>query len=104
MGKTWRQGDAVYYIFNTESYGLAPVATFLHAHPLIRAWATWSTMVMETLFPLVLVLPLPLGAVFLAWGLLFHLANAVVMGLNSFLWSFAATYPAIVYCASAWRS
>ena len=104
MGKTWREGDAVYHIFNTESYGLAPVATFLRAHPLIRVGATWTTMAMETLFPLVLILPMPLGTVFLAWGLLFHLANAVVMGLNSFLWSFAATYPAILYCASAWRS
>jgi len=36
--------------------------------------------------------------VFLGWGLAFHLMNALVMGLNSFLWAFLATYGAIIYC------
>ena len=34
-----------------------------------------------------------------AWGVAFHVMNAVVMGLNSFFWSFAATYPAVIFCA-----
>ena len=34
---------------------------------------------------------------YLAAGLAFHTANAMVMGLNTFLWAFEATYPAIIY-------
>ena len=37
--------------------------------------------------------------VFLAGGLLFHVASAVLMGLNTFLWAFGATYPAVFYCS-----
>ena len=31
-------------------------------------------------------------------GLLFHMFNAFVMGLNKFFWAFLSTYPAILYC------
>ena len=34
---------------------------------------------------------------FLAWGVVFHIANAFTMGLNTFFWSFLATYPALLY-------
>jgi hypothetical protein len=33
-------------------------------------------------------------------GLSFHLVAAVVMGLNTFVWAFSATYPAILHCRS----
>ncbi|MEZ4299384.1 MAG: hypothetical protein R3B70_30820 [Polyangiaceae bacterium] len=37
-------------------------------------------------------------------GLMFHLANAALMGLNTFVWSFSATYPAILFCrGSLWQ-
>ena len=104
MGETWRRGEAVFRIFNTQTYGQPAAAGFLRDHRAMNAWLTWSTVIIETAFPLVLVLPLPVGCLFLAWGFAFHLMNAIVMGLNSFLWSFAATYPAIVYCALSWRS
>ena len=34
---------------------------------------------------------------FLLWGATFSVANASVMGLNTFVWSFLASYPAIIY-------
>lgn len=43
----------------------------------------------------------PFRTSFFAWGLLFHLANALVMGLNSFIWAFVATYPAILFTKEA---
>lgn len=30
-------------------------------------------------------------------GAAFHVANAFLMGLNSFVFSFVATYPAVIY-------
>jgi hypothetical protein len=42
-------------------------------------------------------------AVFAVLGILFHVANAVIMGLNTFVWAFVATYPAILFCAVSLR-
>jgi hypothetical protein len=46
---------------------------------------------------LALFLPLPLLWAYLGIGILFHLINAVVMGLNTFFWSFVSSYPAILF-------
>ena len=49
-----------------------------------------------------LVLTGPRGClVFIAAGLAFHIGIAFTMGLNLFLWSFAATYPCL-YLVSTW--
>jgi hypothetical protein len=64
-----------------------------------RAAAAWSVIAFESLFRLA-ILAGPKGAlVFLGIGVVFHLANAAVMGLNNFVWAFTATYPAVHYCA-----
>jgi hypothetical protein len=42
-------------------------------------------------------------AVFAVLGILFHVANAVIMGLNTFVWAFVETYPAILFCAVSLR-
>lgn len=100
-GKKWTsQGTAVYLIFNTASYGSKPVAAFLKKYPAAGKWLTWSVIGAEVAFPLVLIAGFPLCWLFIAWGVLFHLMNAMVMGLNSFLWAFLATYPAILFCTA----
>lgn len=95
----WRGGAAVFAVFNTRSYGYEPVAHFLYRRPRATKFLTWSAVAMECIFPLVLFVGYPGCLVFIAWGVAFHLMNAVVMGLNSFFWSFVATYPAILYVA-----
>ena len=40
--------------------------------------------------------------VWLGWGILFHLLNALVLGFNKFVWAWFATYPVILYAAQ-WR-
>lgn len=104
LSPAWRQGDAVFRIFNTRTYGYLPAARFLAAHPAATRVAGWGAVAMECAFPLVLVVGWPYALVFLLWGATFHLMNALVMGLNSFLWSFVATYPAIVYTAFLLRA
>ena len=43
------------------------------------------------------------GQASLSAGFFFHLVTAVTMGLNTFLWAFLATYPAVVFLvASVW--
>lgn len=93
----WRSGSAVFEIFNTGSYGNHSIALVLHNKKGINLFLAWNVIIMEMLFPLVLVLPFEYGALILIWGGVFHLFNAFSMGLNTFLWSFLATYPAIIY-------
>jgi hypothetical protein len=95
----WNGTDVVFAIFNTRTYGFQPMARLLLNSPAISRALTWAAVFMECSFPLALVAGYPGCLVFVAWGIGFHLMNAAVMGLNSFLWSFVATYPAVIYCA-----
>lgn len=95
--QTWRGGDAVFLIFNTATYGLRPVAKFLNGKKNLQKFLSWSVIIFEVIFPVVLILP-PKGALLLLFiGLTFHLGNAVIMGLNTFFWSFFATYPLVMF-------
>jgi hypothetical protein len=95
----WRAGDVVFAIFNTRTYGYEPVARFLYQKTTLTKLLTWGAVFMECIFPLALFLGFPGCLVLIAWGVWFHIMNAVVMGLNSFFWSFVATYPAVIYVA-----
>ncbi|MGH9584743.1 MAG: hypothetical protein ACRD4O_17620 [Bryobacteraceae bacterium] len=97
----WHDGKAVFAIFNTRTYGYEPIARFLLARPRTTKTLTWAAVVMESAFCLALIAGYPGCLLFIAWGVAFHLMNAAVMGLNSFFWSFIATYPAVIYCSIA---
>lgn len=100
VSREWMGGMALVGISSTRMYGAPPAAAFLRRHPALVPWLSRSVVAAECLFPLALVTPRPVALLLLAGGLLFHLLSAVFMGLNTFLWSFAATYPAILYCAA----
>jgi len=90
--------QSILQIMNTRTYGLEGVARSLARLPgTVNGALCWTIILVETLFFLVLFLPSPWFLVFLMWGLIFHAYNAIVMGLNTFFWSFVATYPCIVF-------
>jgi hypothetical protein len=97
----WRQGDAVFLVFNSQVLGHEATARFLARRPALVKALSWGAITMESLFPLVLVLGYPVCLLFFAWGIGFHLTNALILGFNSFFWSFVATYPAIFFCVLA---
>jgi hypothetical protein len=96
----WRSGDVIGPIMQTETWGSRSLAAWLIAsRP--RAWlASWMVIGAECLFPLVLIAPPWMVAVFIGWGLAFHAFCAIGMGLNTFFWAFVAAYPAIFYIRS----
>lgn len=96
--KGWRDGTYLVGIVGTDIYGSAVLRDFLRSKPSLTKWLSRLIVVWECSFPLVLLVPLPLGILILVSGFFFHLVNAYIMGLNDFLWSFLATYPAILYC------
>lgn len=89
----WRSGRAMADSMAAYHFG------HRHAHAVARhrgaALAlSWGLMLAETLFPLALLAPPELLLGVLALFALFHLGMAVIMGLNTYIWAFAAAYPA----------
>jgi hypothetical protein len=103
VSPVWRGGTAVPAIINTHGHGLALASSLFHRHASLGRWSSWSVMTFELFFPAVLLAPAPIAEALLAVGLLFHLACAIVMGLNGFLWAFPATYPCVWACRNALR-
>jgi hypothetical protein len=98
VSRGWRDGSFLAAILGTQIYGHPTLANLLRTRRLWARVLANQIIIWECAFPLVLVVPGPVAAVFLASGALFHLANAYLMGLNTFLWSFVATYPAVMWC------
>lgn len=98
-GKRWRDGSGLTGVLSTRTYGVSALHRLLVGHRWLAVALSWAVILTESLFPLVLVVPDAAVPWFLAGGLIFHLGAAVVMGLNTFVWAFAATYPAIAWCA-----
>ncbi len=94
----WRSGDALVSIIATKSYGSEFGLRIMSQAPRLSRLVCRITVVLEVLFPLALFGPKWVLIAALSWGLLFHVVNAFVMGLNTFLWAFLSTYPALIYC------
>ncbi len=95
----WRSGRALGALLDTVGLGRPQLAALLRRHATVSVAACWFVIVFECLGP-----ALVLGGVRGAWCFIavsgaFHLAIAFVMGLNSFVWAFGATYPAVLFLA-----
>jgi len=104
ISPTWRSGNILFQILNTKTYGKKSVVVFLKNKPKFVRFLNHGTIAFESLFFLVLFLPYPFNIYFLIIPLLFHLSSARIMGLNSFLFAFLATYPSIIYMSNSLQS
>jgi hypothetical protein len=96
MSPMWRSGRALPAILMTHDHGVAWASACLHAWPTVALLLGWAVIVFECLFPLLILGPGWLCAATLIGGLIFHVGCALLMGLNSFIWSFIATYPCVL--------
>jgi hypothetical protein len=94
--EAWRSGVALGWVLNLQVFGAPWAVGFLAPRPRLRQVLSWSVMLAEVSAPLAVLLPAPGIALVLAAGLAFHATTAVSMGLNLFVWSFLATYPAVL--------
>jgi hypothetical protein len=99
--ESWRNGDALAGIFGTNIYGHSAVFRFLDDRPRLGTVMCWLTIVFECAFPIVLFVDVQIASLLIACGVLFHLSNAVFMGLNGFFVMFLSTYPALVYVSGS---
>jgi hypothetical protein len=96
ISPTWRNGIALCDLLNTYSHGHSTVEAML-IRPRLSLGLCWMVILAETLFPLVLILPPHALYVALGASIAFHFMTAYFMGLNTFVWAFIATYPAVIY-------
>jgi hypothetical protein len=94
----WRTGRAVQAMVRLPQYRVPPRVMARLSPPRVARAAAWAMFVFECAFPLTLVHPAACAGL-LACGVAFHLTNAIVLGLNRFLWTWIAAYPALIYWA-----
>ena len=88
----WRSGNAFGLVMGSEAYGQPWAARFVESFPRLSRGINWAVVLVECLFPLILVAPAPVALSLLAAGFTFHAVSAIAMGLNTFLIAFPATY------------
>ena len=91
----WRDGQFLPGVLGTTIYGTELVGGFLRRHPRCAFVGSWMVLLFEMSFSLAWILPWPWGIGYLVIGTVFHIANAFLMGLSSFLFTFVAAYPAV---------
>jgi hypothetical protein len=91
----WRDGTFLLLVLRQETYSHRWVWISATKYPLLVRAASLAILGFECLFPVSLILGQTGFMVVLAIGLLFHGVNAVVLGLNTFVWTFVGLYPAI---------
>ena len=94
----WRTGRALPIVIRLPHYRVPGVAIRALSRPAIARLAGWAMLGFECGAPLALLSP-AICLVVLGLGAAFHLANAWVFGLDRFLWSWLAAYPALLWAA-----
>jgi hypothetical protein len=96
----WRDGRALrsFVTLAVERHGAPPWILAAIGSTRRCQLLAFSVIAFECSFPLAW-LDSRLCAAFLALGLVFHLANGVVFGLNRFFFAWAAAYPAVFFCS-----
>lgn len=95
----WRQGLAIQNFIQTSIYTENQLTQIIMRHKKLAQFVSWLAMIFECSFPLAL-LNTNLCMIYISIGFLFHLANFYFFGLNRFVWSWLAAYPALYYCSS----
>jgi hypothetical protein len=96
ISPTWRRGDALPGVMSGYTYGHAISSAVANRHRILSLAICWILMVGETSFPLSVLMPKWVLWSALAAFTLFHISGAVLMGLNTFIWSFVASYPSLL--------
>jgi hypothetical protein len=103
ISPSWRSGEALGAILSINPWKHPAAGPWLRMQPSWSRLLSWGTIVWELTFPLALIGPPWAMATWLIAGFVFHIGCAVFMGLNSYLWSFVAAYPAVAFLNSSLR-
>lgn len=97
-GDTWRDGTAVYYALNLD-YWVLPFGVWLRDHATATMLATWGTLWLERLGPLLAFTPIAVGPVRTALAavfFVFHLSLASALNVGPFPIYTLVAWPALL--------
>ncbi|MEV6939354.1 hypothetical protein AB0N19_34445 [Streptomyces sp. NPDC051132] len=97
ISSTWRSGEALEQILQTQQYGDSAAAKALKKYPGLCRALTWFTVAWEVGFPVVYTMNPRNVRKVMAGVKLFHLGIAVTMGLPRFFWGFSSAHAAVLY-------
>jgi hypothetical protein len=101
---TWRGGMAITGITNTESFGNKVLSQILFKKPQLSKLVCWCIIIFECVFPILIFTGIQSTVFFILVGMIFHFSISIFMRLNSFFWSFIATYPALLFFAAEFQN
>ena len=93
----WWSGFPVQLVLSHSHYGHPYFGALAQRRLLFARMLAVGIIVLEIALPFAIVLPRPFGELLLLAGITFHVASAVTMGLNTFVFAFVATYPALLH-------
>ncbi len=96
LNPEWRSGLALQQVFAFTAYPVSQSVREFANKPALMLRMSRVVILFEILFPLAIFSEYVLYA-FLLIAAVFHLANAVLFGLNRFFWIWPATYPALIW-------
>jgi hypothetical protein len=96
----WRNGDFVKEILATSSFGNRALLRLFTSHAILGRCCGCAVAFGDCFLGIAALLPPVACAWALGFGLILHVGIARILGLNTFLWAFGATYPAILFVSS----
>jgi hypothetical protein len=95
--KGWRNGTFVMDLLKTSSFGHRWLLHLLENRESLATPVGYAIAFGDCAMSCAVFLPPRECIALLCFGVFFHIGIAIVLGLNTFLWSFVATYPAILW-------
>ncbi len=95
----WRSGHTLRQILLFSNYQIPLKFKIIAQNHLMTLIASWVTIIFELFFPISL-LNKNLLYFFLFSFFIFHIMNAIVFGLNRFIFAWLAAYPAIYFIST----
>jgi hypothetical protein len=97
----WLDGSYVLDILRTGSFGNKSLLSYFSKWPLCATFFGCAVAFGDSAIAFAAVVPPPACILVLAFGVALHFGIGIVLGLNTFLWSFTSTYPAILWVSFA---
>ncbi len=98
--KGWYNGEYVTEILKTSSYGDKKMLKAALKRKWIAKALGQKVVYGDCLLAISFAFPPVVCISVLSFGIILHIGIARIMGLNTFLWSYVSTYPAILYVSS----
>lgn len=99
FGKSWRDGSALPGVMRTRTYGHPGMWSWTQKHPQAAKVLTHGVLALECGFPLLYAFGGRLTRPVIGSVVLFHGANAYLMGLGRFFTAFTSMHPLVAYTA-----